>query len=176
MKFAANIKGILLTLSVLLWSSTGFAATLSGTVFGGSTPLANVGVAIYLQGEDTTTAEVLTDANGLYSAEISVAGTYNLIFSPPVDSGYSNNVVNDLVISTVNIIQNVVLIDGASVLSGIVRDGHGNPISNIGLKVNDLVSGTAMGTVYSDVNGAYSVSLANGSYEIGEHAKPGEAS
>jgi len=166
MKFAANIKGILLTLSVLLWSSTGFAATLSGTVFGGSTPLANVGVAIYLQGEDAAMVEVITDVNGLYSAEISATGTYNLIFSPPIDSGYSNNVVNDLVISTANITQNVVLIDGASILNGIVRDGHGNPISNIQLTVNDLVSGTAMGTVYSDINGAYSLSLANGSYEI----------
>jgi len=49
MKQFNSIKTALLALLVLLWSGTSIAATISGTVFGGCSPLANVAISITLQ-------------------------------------------------------------------------------------------------------------------------------
>jgi hypothetical protein len=168
MKNTISLKRIFTLFSFLLLTSfclQAQAVQLGGTVFGGSSPLSDVQVSLYVQGEDESSAIVTTDNAGQYLFDVSV-GTYDLAITPSVSSGYASTGVTSIIIDASDVIQNIVLINNASVLSGIVRDGNGSPISNIQLTMNDQASGTKVATLTSDVNGAYSFSLADGSYEI----------
>ena len=163
-----SLKRIFTLFSFLLLTSICLqaqAVQLSGTVFGGSSPLSDVHISLYVQGEDEASAAVTTDSSGQYLLDVS-AGSYDLVITPLIISGYASTGVTGIIVDASDVIQNVVLIDNASVLSGVVRDGTGTPISNIRLTVNDQASGTAIATLISGVNGGYSIGLANGNYEV----------
>jgi len=175
MKSTMSLKRIFSLLYCLLLASfclQAQAVQLSGTVFGGSTPLQDVQVSLYEQGADEASATITTDSAGQYLFDVT-AGTYDFVITPLVSSGYASTGVTGIIVDSSDVIQNIVLIDNASVLSGVVRDGTGAPISNVQLKINDQASGTAIATLISDINGGYSVGLANGTYEIDVQHKYG---
>ncbi|MBU3004321.1 carboxypeptidase regulatory-like domain-containing protein [Paraglaciecola arctica] len=168
MKIIISLKRIFTLVSFLLLTSIcvqAQAVQLDGTVFGGSSPLPDVQVSLYVQGEDESSAVVTTDNAGQYLFDVP-AGTYDLALSPLVSSGYASTAVTSILVGSVDVTHNVVLIDNASILNGVVRDGEGLPISNILLTINDQISGTKIANVLSDENGTYSVALADGIYEV----------
>jgi hypothetical protein len=119
-----------------------------------------------MQGADQPAATAVTDEQGRYSLSLETEGLYHLLISPAINSGFANAVVNDLLLGGQPIVQNVVLISGASVLSGTVRDGQGRPISNIGIRILEQESGTEIAWVGSDEYGRYEVALAEGIYNL----------
>ena len=93
-----------------------------------------------------------------------MAGLDSITLTPPANAGLAITVISGLALS-VDAARDFTL-EQQSILSGVVRDGTGTPISNVQLDINDQASGTKIATLISDVNGAYSVGLADGTYEI----------
>ena len=67
--------------------------TLSGTIYGGSTPLANATVSVRLMGDLNVISTVTTDASGSYSFSLN-DNTYALDVVAPANSGFGSSVVN----------------------------------------------------------------------------------
>jgi alpha-tubulin suppressor-like RCC1 family protein/ribosomal protein L27 len=160
--------GLVLAAALLVLFGTlnaALAYTLSGTVNGGSNPLASAVVTAYSAADQSVAGTSTTDTSGKYS--ITVAnGTYNLLIAPSVASGLANSVVNGIVVNNANSVQNVVLVQQAVVLSGVVRNPAGVGMKNIQVSVKDQASDVVAGTVFTDANGNYSVPLASGTYKI----------
>ena len=158
------MRKIFLTLLMLFMGSSTMAATLSGTVYGGSDPLEGATVSVTVAGETESVASVVTDASGAYSFTLA-DNTYNLGVLAPADSGYGSSVVNDVVIAGADAVQDVVLVSGAVTLSGKVTLSDGTPVSNV--KIIASPSGTTIDlpSITTDANGDYSYPLPSGNYD-----------
>ncbi len=142
------------------------AFTLSGTVYGGSNPLPDATVSLKNADTGTQLGSSVTDVNGLYSFTVD-NGTYNLGVVAPANSGFSDSVVNGVVINGGDVTQNVVLLSQGFTLSGVVRDPNGSPINGVNLAIYDQATDARVGSfITTDVTGAYSFLLSNGVYRI----------
>ncbi len=83
------------------------AVQLGGTVFGGSSPLHDVQVSLYVQGAEEASGMVTTDSAGKYSFNVS-AGTYDFVITPLTSSGYASTGVTGILVDASDVIQNVV--------------------------------------------------------------------
>jgi hypothetical protein len=113
MKNTILLKRIFTLFSFLLLTSfclQAQAVQLSGTVFGGSSPLADVQVSLYIQGAEEASGTATTDSIGQYLFDVS-AGTYDLVITPLISSGYASTGVTGIIVDSGDVIQNVVLID-----------------------------------------------------------------
>ena len=139
------------------------AATLSGTVYGGSTPLASTLVEALTDGTTTVAASSTTAANGQYSMTLA-DGTYDLRVSPPAGSGFGQEIVQNVTISGVNRSYDVVLLSAQlGSLSGTVRGRNGQPIPNVNI---NAYFGVSYAFVRTDAQGQYSLQVGNGSVSI----------
>ena len=168
MKSHAVRRGLVLATTLLMLFGTlnaAWAWTISGTIYNGSNPLPDAKVTAYNATDQSEVGSNSTDASGHYSITVS-NGSYNLSIAPSLASGLANSVVNGIAVTGADVLQNVILVQEANLLSGTVRNSAGAPASNIRLKVNDQASNTPIANILSDANGHYSVPLASGTYEI----------
>ena len=138
---------------------------LSGTVYDGTgAKIPNVAITAYDAGTGIEAGSDTTDTEGFYSIFLE-AGTYNLIVTPPVGTGFDESRIDGLVI-TEDTIQNIVLIPKAVQLSGTVMTSEGvaipeayvslRPSSGTGIEYED----------FTDENGYYEISLLAGIYDL----------
>lgn len=151
-------------LSSIKLASVG-AYTLGGTIYGGSSPLANAQVDLYDQSRTTVLGTMTTDSSGQYSFPVD-SGTYDLKITPPVESGFKVSYVNDVAVSGKDVTQNIVLIAEAVTLSGAVRLPNGTPVNGVRIYLAEQTKGTQIGYQDSGADGSYSFSLASGTYTI----------
>jgi hypothetical protein len=166
----SNVKrmGLLLAVTLLMLFGTlnyALAWTLSGTVYGGSNPLAGATVTLKNAATSAQVGTTATNAGGVYSFTVPDA-SYNLTITPSGAGGFSESVVNGITVSGSNVTQNVVLVSQARVLSGVVKNSAGVGAKNIQVTATDQASGVVAGTAWTDANGSYSVALASGTYKI----------
>jgi rRNA maturation protein Nop10 len=138
-----------------------YAYTLSGTIFGGSSPLLGATVTLINASTSVQVGTSTTGAGGTYSFTVG-NGTYNLT----VGSGLGNSVVNGIVINGADVSENVVLVQQAVVLDGVVRNSGGTGIENVYVEIDDNSSGVSAGSVCTDANGHYSIPLVSGTYRV----------
>ena len=74
----------------------GQSHTLSGTVFGGGSPLPNTLVEALSNGTTTVAGSSTTNGSGQYSITLPDA-TYDLRVTPPAGSGFGQEVIQDVV-------------------------------------------------------------------------------
>jgi hypothetical protein len=130
-------------------------STLSGTVFGGGSPLPNTLVEALNDGTTTVAGSATTDVAGHYAISL-LDGTYDLRVSPPAGSGFGQEVVQNVAINGDRSYDVILLAAGAGKVFGTVRGYGGNPI------------GGAWVSAYSQ-NGQYIASAstnASGDYEL----------
>ena len=138
-----------------------FAYTLSGTIYGGSNPLQGAAVTLTNASTSLLVGSSTTDVAGAYSFSV-VNGTYNL----SITSSFGTSLVNGVVVSGYNVTENVVLVQSAVTLSGVVHTSGGVGIKNVHVKVYGQTSNAQAGEVWTDANGNYSVSVPGSTYKI----------
>ena len=118
------LRSFLLFFSLFLFIGLAKAFTLSGTGYGGSSPLPDASVAL----NDANTGAYLgvstTDTSGVYSFDTPTDGIYK---NPPPGIGFGESVVNGIVISGADETYHVVLVARAYNLSGTIHGPDGLP-------------------------------------------------
>ena len=109
-------------------------STLSGTVYGGSSPLANTLVEALNDGTTTVVASSTTDGSGRYSMALANA-TYDLRVTPAAGSGYGTETVQNVTVSGDRIYDVILLASGSGKVSGTVVGYGGNPVANANVTV-----------------------------------------
>jgi hypothetical protein len=136
---------------LFLGVNAAFAYTLSGIIYGGSNPMPNAAVNLYDAATGTQLQTTVTNSNGFYSFTVD-NGTYNLLIVPPSGSGFDEAVVNGIPVNGADVTQNVVLIQQAYTLSGVVRASDGTPVSKINVIAYDQ-NDKAWGGSLTDTSG-----------------------
>ena len=155
----------LIFLILSLTSFAGWGYTLSGTVYGGSNPLANAVVKAVLSSDKSDAGQTTTDSSGHYSLNIG-NGTYILLITPPVGSGFASAPVNGIVVSSADLHQDVVLVSGARVYSGIVRGLGGVALPGVSVQAYDVTGTSLIADSRATETGSFYLPLASGSYRI----------
>ena len=150
------------------------AYTLSGTIYGGSSVLPGAVITLFDASTASQISSTTTDAEGHYSFPVD-NGTFNLLVSPPAELGFTDSVVNGIVVNGAPVTQNVVLLKQAVTLSGVVRGPDGTPVSNIVINVSDQNTGSQVGWQYTDAAGAYSIGLAGGTYYLNAYGNTNDS-
>ncbi|TGU74432.1 hypothetical protein E4633_02920 [Geomonas terrae] len=150
---------------LLVTVNPAFAWTVAGTVYGGSAPLEGVTVTAFKASDQSEAGKSTTGTGGGYSIALE-NGTYNLTIAPPLSSNLGNSVVNGVVVSGGDVTQNVVLVQTANYLSGVVRTGSGVAVGRVFVKAVDQASGTLVGQQVTNERGEYSIPVSTGTYRI----------
>ncbi len=139
--------------------------TISGTV------AAQNGIQLGLAGtqvivRDSTSGEQVagttTALEGSYSVSVP-EGTYDVVFTPPLGSGYEAFTAHDEVITGNKVLDVVLVPAGLVEFSGVLRDPLGAPV--VGAKVTLNGNGTGVSTV-TDASGAFALNVSPGSYTL----------
>lgn len=139
--------------------------TLSGTVFGGGSPLPSAVVEALQDGTTTVVGSSTTNATGRYTLALPAA-TYDLRVTPPAGSGFGQETIQDVALSA-DKQQDVVLVSGGgATLSGTVRGYGGAAVAGVSITAQIQPSFQTIATAQSDVNGQYSMALTAGTYRI----------
>jgi protocatechuate 3,4-dioxygenase beta subunit len=141
----------------VLFGGTAFAQSLSGTVYGGGSPIVTASVDALYDGTTTVAAGTTTDGAGHYTLALA-AGTYDLRVTPPTGSGFGQEIIQNVDVNgSVN--QDVILLLAqAGTLSGTVTGYGGAPVP--GVYVNIYTTAWAYLTqAITDANGYYSISV-----------------
>ncbi|HVL69942.1 MAG TPA: carboxypeptidase regulatory-like domain-containing protein [Vicinamibacterales bacterium] len=133
--------------------------TLSGTVFGGGSPLPGTLVEALDDGTATVAAQATTDGAGRYSLSLA-AGTYDVRVTPPAGSGFGQETVQNLSV-TADRTYDVILLAASGSLSGIVRGYGGAPLEGLQIFVY-TTNWQVLAQTTTDANGYYSVSVGGG--------------
>ena len=80
---------------LFLGVNAAFAYTLSGIIYGGSTPMPDATVNLYNAASGNQLQSTVTNSSGFYSFTVD-NGTYNLLIVPPSGSGFDEAVVNGI--------------------------------------------------------------------------------
>ena len=150
----------LLTLLTMAGSQV-WAHQLSGTIYGGGSPLQGATVNLTLIATGASAGSATTDAMGAYSFSVG-DGAYNLqVLSNTPDIG--DALVNAVTVNGEDVIFNVVLLAASVSLSGTVRNTQGDLLSGI------LVYARGSATIHTttDANGAYSLIMPPGVIILG---------
>ena len=167
---------LFLLISALVPLQATLAATLSGRVLGGNEPLADTRITISVTGDTDPVAEVITNAQGQYMAELD-PGLYDLVVAPPVETGYGVTLVSAVNLTEAGLVRDIVLLDAGNELSGVVRGPGGMPLAGIWLmirKEGTETQITAPGALETDAQGRYRILLADGTYSISAYHYPRE--
>jgi hypothetical protein len=160
---------LLFLAAILVFLCLGFKAayayTLSGIIYGGSNPMPSATVNLYDASNGTQLQSTTTNSSGFYSFTVD-NGTYNLLIVPPTGSGFDQAMVNGIPVNGDHVTQNVVLIQPAVTLSGVVRLPSGTPVGNVRVWIREQISNTTVGQMTTGSDGAYIFSLAGGTYSI----------
>jgi 5-hydroxyisourate hydrolase-like protein (transthyretin family) len=162
----ARIAFVTVFFIVLCWGQQAWAYTLSGTVYGGSNPVAGATVSVATTG-GSNIASTTTDIAGTYSVGLS-DGSYTVDIQPPGGSGFGASHHNSVAVSGSDAVLNIVLLPQSFRLSGVVRNRDGTPVSSVGVSAylasdpnrRDIVS-TSTG-----LDGTYALALSPDTYKI----------
>ena len=148
-----NLK-LIFTFILFSIGQLSMAATLSGTIKDGTEPLSGALVTVFLAGDSVSHSTTSTDTNGYYSIELP-NNTYRIEISK---EGYTTSHVNEIVINTNDVTQNVVLISNKTItISGKLTDSTGQPLPNFNIySVHENGTRSQDGT--TDQDGNYSIS------------------
>ena len=154
--------GLLLCLS----PSYALALTLSGTITGDSSPLAGAEVSLVDSSNFQELESSATDIDGIYAFDVS-NGNYRLEITAPEGSGFGTTNVNNIEIDGSDVTRNVALIGRVefNTISGMITLPDGTPVSGADLTANPQSGGQSDQTT-TDENGAYSMSLVSGIYQL----------
>ena len=158
--------------------------TISGTVTEAVTgdPVELVEVQVYFMGNPVGGANDITDGDGEYSIPDVPAGTYDVDFQPPPESGLRSKLVEGVVVQDdVNL---DVVLQYRNKIDGFVRDTLGTGIPDIDLNVYDQFTGDQLDISgdNTDSDGYYDIFVPDGIYRIvyrpvfGERYVPAELS
>ena len=141
-------------------------ATLSGVVYGGSAPLANTTVEALTNGTTTAVAQATTNSSGQYSLAVTPA-TYDLRVTPPAGSGFGQEVVQDIDVTSNRQYDVILLAQGSSaVVSGTVRGLGGQAIAGANVQAYSTASGQFLANTSTDSAGRYSIGVASGGVHL----------
>ena len=154
---------------LLLFSSSvlGEAAawTISGTVYGNGNPMPDATVNLYIASNGELAAQSTTAANGGYSLS-AADGSYNMLVVPPDDiSVYANSPINGIEVAGNDVTQDVLLVTGGSVLSGVVRLPDGTPVQGVQVTLYQQDGSGQVGDMKTGSDGVYTFSVTPGSYK-----------
>ena len=133
----------------------GQSHTLSGTVFGGGSPLPNTLVEALSNGTTTVAGSSTTNGSGQYSITLPDA-TYDLRVTPPAGSGFGQEVIQDVVVAAGIPPRDIILLASASSVTGTVRGYGGQPVANARVSFYTNSTGTFLGAAATDTAGHYS--------------------
>lgn len=141
----------------MLLGGTAFAQSLSGTVYGGGSPIVAASVDALYDGTTTVAAAATTDGAGHYTMALA-AGTYDLRVTPPNGSGYGQEIIQNVDVNgAVN--QDVILLLAQSgTLSGTVTGYGGAPVPGVYVNIY-TTSWTYVTQAITDANGYYSIAI-----------------
>lgn len=154
---------LLMTLPSISWAFN----TVSGVVYGGSSPLANVEVSILNDHTHATHGYKKTNADGAFSF-IVADGNYYLRSISQAGSGYGSSNINGVTVNGADQILDVYLLPNGVDLTGTVYHKDGiTPASNIELRIFDLADPqTYIDSAVTDTQGHYSFTVAVGTYGL----------
>lgn len=142
--------------------------TISGRVTEDETgdPVELVEVQVYFMGNPVGGANDITDGDGDYSIPDVPAGTYDVDFQPPPESGLRSKLVEGVIVQD-DVDLDVVLQHGNKI-DGFVRDTLGIGIPNIDLNVYDQFTGEQLDITgdNTDFDGYYDIFVPDGIYRI----------
>lgn len=147
------------------------AHTLSGTVYGNGSPLADAGIVLTLAADGGSAGETTTNASGVYSLEVA-DGSYNLLVQPPASSGLADSRVYGIRVDGADVTQNLALVSGVSTLSGVVQQSDGTPMAGVRVELKDDATWTSLANMTTGTDGAYSFSVAPGTYRFALFRSP----
>ncbi|MDH5517652.1 MAG: hypothetical protein OEY36_07510 [Gammaproteobacteria bacterium] len=158
---------VLLVLLMTFPAVSSAANRVSGVVYGGNTPLANVEVTIRADGSDSSHGYKMTGTDGRFSFLIN-DGNYHLRSISQIDSGYGSANVNGIVVNGTDQVIDVYLLPGGINLTGTVYQNDGvTPASNIELKIFDSNQPDSyIDTVVTNAQGQYLFTVAAGTYGL----------
>lgn len=153
-----------LVLGVFVFSVPAAAQTftLSGTVYGGGSPLPNTTVEALNDGTTVVAAQTTSNGAGAYALQLP-NGTYDLRVTPPSGSGFGQETIQNIAISGANRPYDIVLLSAGGELRGTVRGYGGAPVSNLTLTVY-TPTWQVLASTTTDANGEYRVSLGGGTF------------
>jgi hypothetical protein len=152
------LGGMLLALLMVAGQALADGHTLSGTVYGGSSPLPNTQVEALNAGTSNVAASATTDGSGHYSLMLT-DGPYNLHVTPPAGSGFVEATTN-ISMSGADQTSDVILLapaGGGGAVSGTVRGLNGNPLPNIWVYAYATQTGQYIASAQTDAAGHYSL-------------------
>jgi len=150
---------------LLLPAANAVAAAISGTIYAGNNTLPNAAVTLADAGTLTQVGSTTTDINGAYSFTVA-NGAYNLSITPPEGSGIAPSSVNGIPVNGADVTQDIVLVQQAVTLSGVVFAPDATGISNVAVSAYDQSSAALAGSAVTDADGGYSIPLEKGTYFI----------
>jgi hypothetical protein len=174
------IRGLGVFVAVLALLAVGAGAaqafTISGTVTSQSTGKGLEGVEVVVTEAGTSNVVALptsTNSEGFYGVPVP-AGKYDVMFTPPIASGFNSFVDKDEAVGR-DIVINVGLVPSESVtFSGVLRDSAGEPLASALLGLNGSSGSRSTRT---DAEGAFSLTVAPGTYSWNlEETRPGNVS
>ena len=138
--------------------------SLSGTV---RDKLGNPAPNVLIVAQDALTevevASVTSDSAGAYAMSVPPS-TYNLIITPPPESGFANTAISNIEV-TADIIMDIVLVPAESVtFGGEVVDRDGNPVPNQQVALYSSAIGNKY--VFTDAQGLFSLNVPTGIYQL----------
>ena len=138
--------------------------SLSGTVRDKlGNPVPNVLIVAQDALTEVEVASVTSDSAGAYAMSVPPS-TYNLIITPPPESGFASTAISNIEV-TADIIMDIVLVPAETVsFSGVVLDRDGSPFAGVSVYV---YSGVVSKSVLTDENGAFSMQVPPGHYGLG---------
>jgi hypothetical protein len=139
-------------------------SVLSGTVFGGGSPLPTTFVEALNDGTMTVVGSSTTNSSGVYS--ISLAnGTYDLRVTPPQGSGFGIETIQNILVSGNRTYDVILLATGTGSIVGTVRGYGGNPVSNASIQIY-TTQWQWIASATTDSNGAYTVAASPGTVNV----------
>ncbi len=142
--------------------------TISGRVTEAVTddPVEFVEVQLYFNGNPVGGANDITDGDGDYSISDVPAGTYDVDFQPPPESGLRSKLIEGVVVQ--DDVDLDVALQYGNRIEGYVRDIHGAGIPNIDLNIYDQASGEQLDIPGDDTDseGYYDIFVPDGIYRI----------
>lgn len=146
-----------------------FAASISGTISGGSTPLENIKVSLLDENQQLipNVSTVTTDVTGTYNFSDIAEGMYFITVTAPSNSLYSDPTPSQITLANDNQTLNFSLSLKEVLLEGLVHDGENNPLIGATITVFEKLGGSFQqrGEAYTvDSFGRYQMTLTAGQY------------
>jgi hypothetical protein len=116
-------------------------------------------------GGGSVVASTTTGPGGTFHVPVS-AGTYDLRFTPPADSGLRSYLATGVNTDTAGALTVVLKSIQIAHLQGALRDSRGNPRSNCDISVGGTSPGSSSAGARTDSNGHYAVTLLAGTYRF----------